>query len=321
MTAPAFISWVGHGAASLAPPAAFTGVIAHLFAFKADRVAMQRLADTLLNAASDGSVHYEAIAGQSVCTFMDMAQCTSRADAIGWVPGRECALWVPLLETSRAHLLPRLVFWAPYIYIDYSIGLLTGREVWGWSKVGGAIGMPGDAPGAASARAAAFTCSTTLFDPLDPQTRGVTKPLLTVTGSAAARPGAQPAWTDGGEASRQILAHVLGDMADEHVAALRLQPMLPAVAMKQFRDAEDPGQACYQAIVDSPARITRFGGGGVLAAADFTLAITTCASHRIVEDFLGVAPGTGSTSLPIEFAAWLAFDFEALAGRTLVARP
>lgn len=313
---PSFISWIGHGAASLAPPAAFTGVTAHVFTFKASKTAMQGLTDTLLNKASDGTVHYEALVGQSFVTFMDIAQCTSRTDAIGWVPGRECALWVPLLETSPTHLLPRVVFWAPYIYIDYTIGMLTGREVWGWSKVGATIGVANDAPSAP----AVFTCATTIFDTMQPQTQGVTKPLLTVTGKTPIAP-ASPAWTDGSEAGGYVMANLLGGVASDLLAALGLQPVLPAVAMKQFRDSQNPGLACFQGIVDSPARVTHFAGGGLLSAGDFTLAITTCASHQIVNDILGVAPNPGSTILPIEWAAWLAFNFEALPGRTLVAKP
>jgi hypothetical protein len=314
MTAqPAFISWIGHGAASLAPPAAFTGVKAHLFTFNASKTTMQKLVDALLNSASDGTVHYEALLDTSFVTFMDIARCTSKTDAIGWVPGRECALWVPLLETTTGHLFPRVVFWTPYIFIDYTIGMLTGREVWGWAKVGARIGVPGDAPGAP----AAFTCTTTVFDTFSPQTQGIAKPLLTVTGTA---PLAAPAttWTDGGEAGHYLLSNLLGSVASELLDALGLKPVLPAVAMKQFRASDDPAAACFQGIVDSPARITQFTGGGLLAAADFTLTIATCASHPIVADLLGMPATPGATKVPIAFAAWLSFDFEALPGRTLV---
>jgi hypothetical protein len=313
---PAFISWIGHGAASLAPPALFTGVAAHLFAFKANNRAMQCLTDTLLNRASDGTVRYDVIGAKSLVTFMDIAQCTSQPDAIGWVPGRECALWVPLLETWRNQHPPRIVFWTPYIFIDYTIGMLTGREVWGWAKVWAKIAVPDHA----SAAAAAFTCSTTVFDRFGPQTQGVMKPLVTVAGkSPLGHP--PPAWTNGRVAASYLADHLVSGVPSESLHALAMQPMLPAVAMKQFRDSEDPTCACFQAIVDSPARVTRFTGGAPLAAGDFTLEIATCESHRIIQDFLGAEPSPGSTVLPVELAAWLAFDFEALPGRTLAPVP
>jgi hypothetical protein len=311
---PSYISWIGHGAASLAPPGVFTGAMLHMFMFKASRPAMQCLTDALLNKASDGGLLYEAIVGRSFVSFMDIAQCTSQIDAIGWVPGRECALWVPLLETSRDGRARRIVFWTPYIFIDYTIGLLTGREVWGWSKVGARIAVPQDAPG----NTGTFSCATTVFDRLNPATMGVTEALVTVTGKL---PLAQPVpvWASGGEASNYLMTALLAgvDVDGELLEAFRLHPVIPAVAMKQVRDSADANRACFQAIVDSPAQVTRFHGGGLLAAADFKLAIRTCESHDIVRDFLGVPPDVGSTILPIELAARLEFDFKALPGMPL----
>lgn len=310
---PSYISWVGHGAASLAPPGVFTGAKAHLFMFKASKPAMQRLTDSLLNKASDGSVHYEAIVARSFVSFMDIAQCTSQTDAIGWLPGRECALWVPLLETSQGGRSRRIVFWTPYIFIDYTIGMLTGREVWGWSKVCARIALPQDLPGGA----ATFSCTTTVFDTLCATTMGTTKELVTVTGKS---PLAQPlsVWMTGREARCYLVTALLAGVERELLEAFSMHPVLPAVAMKQFRDSADPACACFQAIVDSPAQVTRFHGGGLLAAADFKLAIRTCESHAIVRDFLDVAPDPGSTTLPVELAVRLEFDFKALAGMPLV---
>jgi hypothetical protein len=50
----------------------------------------------------------------------------------------------------------------------------------------------------------------------------------------------------------------------------------------------------------------------------FTLAITTCESHRIAQDILGRAPSPGQTIVPIDWAARVSFDFAAIAG-TVVA--
>jgi hypothetical protein len=274
---------------------------------------MQRLTDTLLNKASDGRVHYEAIVGRSFVSFMDIAQCTSQTDAIGWTPGRECALWVPLLETGRSGRLPRIVFWTPYIFIDYTIGMLTGREVWGWSKVGARITLPQDSP----TNAPTFSCATTIFETLSPTTRGVTVPLVTVAGkSLLADP--TTVWTSGREASSYLQNALLAGVDRELLETLSIHPVLPAIAMKQFRDSADPASACFQAIIDSPAQVTGFQGGGLLAAGDLSLSFRTCESHTIIGDFLGLAPNPGSTLLPVEMAVRLQFDFKALAGMPVV---
>ena len=64
--------------------------------------------------------------------------------------------------------------------------------------------------------------------------------------------------------------------------------------------------------------MTGFHGGGLLSPSDFTLDVLTCESHQIVRDLLGTAPARGQTTIPIEFAAWLAFDFTALQGEVVV---
>ena len=304
---PAFIPWIGHGAASLAPPGVFTGTTAHAFVFRSDRAAMQALADRFLNAVTGGRPRYEAPVGRALASFIDVQQCTSSVDCIGWMPGRECALWVPLLEWGSG-LLPRPVLWAPYICIDYTIGELTGREVWGWSKVWARINVPD--PGAAGVPR--FTCNTTMFPVLAPETRGVFGPLFQVSGrEGAAR---EPASAGPAEA----LAHFLGGLYEvEGGGAFGFEPRLAAVALKQFRDVRDPGLACYRAICESPVQVTRFGGFGLLTAADWKLEITTCESHQIVTDFLGRTPDAGQTVLPVELALWAEVDFQALPGRVI----
>ena len=314
-TLPPFISWIGHGAASLAQPGVFTGARTYAFGFKADRAATQKVVDDLLNPVGAGRVHYLSLGWHSMVSFMTIDRCTSQVDSIGWEPGRECALWIPLLETNHERGTLRIVLWTPYIFINYTIGMLTGRDVWGWPKVWADIAVPTDSPHGGGA----FTCSTTVFDTLDASTQAQISPLLTVTSRTAlpaAGEGVQ--WTDGRDAARAIGQSLLGGFAAEHLEALLAGPTIPTVQMKQLRDSLDPGLACFQALVDSPAQMTGFHGAGLLHASDFTLDVLTCESHQIVRDLLGTTPTPGQTTLPIEFAAWLAFDFKALSGSVVV---
>jgi hypothetical protein len=310
---PPFISFIGHGAASLAQPAVFTGATSYAFGFAASRTAMQELVDTLLNPVGGTQVHYDVPVGIAMASFMGIERCTSETDAIGWEPGRECALWVPLLETDHTRGTLRLVLWTPYIFIDYAIGMLTGREVWGWPKVWGRITLAGDAPGSP----AAFGCATTLFDTLSPETQGRVAPLLTVT-SSAPLPAPATSWASGRDAAKGLADALLPGLAAELADALLGELSLSTVQLKQFRDSLAPTLACYQAIVNSPAQPTGFTGGGLLDASAFELGITTCASHQIVRDLLGTAPSPGCTTVPLLFAAWLGFDFKALPGSVVV---
>jgi hypothetical protein len=228
---------------------------------------------------------------------------------VGWLPGRECAIWVPLLEIHPGHpLRTRLVFWSPYIFIDYTIGLLTGREAWGWPKVLAKIGVASDTPAAPE-----FSCETTYFLTMAAGTRGVNGVLYRVVQEQAAA-HQPPAWQSAAEALEGMIG---GFLVGDPLYALHIQPRVPTVVLKQFRATGEPERACFQSIVDSPVEVTRFGGGGPLLDT-FSLEIATCESHTIVRDILGRAPDPGSTKLPVKFAAWVAMDFQALAGSDIV---
>jgi len=302
-----YISWIGHGTANVAPPGKFTGATTHLFAFATDVQATQSLVDTLLNAALPASIRYECSLGVSYVTFMDIEKCTSTVEIIGWVPGRECAIWVPLWERHLEDpTQDRPVLWAPYVFISYDIGMVIGREVWGWPKVIGHIDMPTQ-----SGDPALFNCSTMLFSTFSDQTQGQIGTLLSVGAEFDLDLTVQ--WTDPIEAARNIVTLSNGSEVADLLSPLGDDLKLSAVALKQLRDSDIPSVACFQAVVNSPIQFTGFRGGG-LHVGLFSLTITTCDSHGIVKDLLQQKPVTDQTRLPILFAAWLNFDFEALPG-------
>jgi len=315
---PPYISWLRHGAADLAPPGVFSDAKAHLFGFDADKHAMQALVDTLLNPAGFNPaggqvVRYEVPLGVSMVSFMDIARCTSGTEVVGWLPGRECAIWIPLIEHHQNDVLKtRIVLWAPYIFINYAIGMITGREIWGWPKVLADIAVPGDDPGTSQ-----FSCATTFFPTLSAETRGVNDTLLRVVKTRDVVEPA-PIWRTGAEAAEAVIGAFLGGVAALLVDVLRMRPHAPSVALKQFRAPGAADVACYQAITDSPIEITAFHGGGPLLDG-YALEITTCASHQIVLDLIGRTPDEGMTRLPVTFAGWVNMDFQALSGDTIVA--
>lgn len=312
MSGAPFISWLGHGAADLAPPGVFKNAAANMFAFDANVGAMQALADKLLNPAGGGQVAYTAPLPTALVSFMDIASCSSAVDVVGWLPGRETAFWVPLIETHPGDpLRDRFVLWAPYIFIDYTIGLVVGRQTWGWPKAFADITVPSDDPAAPM-----FDCATTYFPTFSQATRGVTGSLFRIVGMGAGAGRGVP-WTGGQQAFEAISGALLPGLASALVDDLGAGPRIPSVAMKQFRQPGAAQTACYQAICDSPIEITAFRGGGLLPDG-LTLEITTCESHQIITDFLGRSPSPGVTSLPIVFGLWCDMDFQALSGSDIV---
>ena len=316
MALPSYISWTGHGSSCGEPPGVFTGGTMHLFGLAADKAAMQALADKFLKPVATPDLLYEAFLDSALLTMVDIEKGTTAVEAVGWLPGRECALWIPLIETrlpSLLHPLPsiRLVMWSPYIFITYAIGMVTGREVWGWSKALGDIGFPAD--GSATPT---FILDTVIFKEFDASKPGGNARLLTLAGNGPLATAS--IWKSLEESSEEIIDKLTGGVLPAGVLNPFLTaPDFPAIALKQFRDSAKPSLACYQAIVNSPVHIKNFKGGG-LHVSTFDLQIETCASHPIAEKFLGLpAPGGSSTTVTTQWAAWVKFDFDAIAGSVI----
>ena len=310
MTEVPYISWIGHGATCLSAPDTFADATMSLFSIETDTTAVQNLVDALLNPVAPGRVRYAPALSAAIFSFSDNARCTSTADAIGFMPGRETMILVPLWEFHGTNPLPsRLVFWAPYIFIDYTIGLVTGREVWGWPKAFARIGVDTDAPGAG------FSCRTTVFPVLAPTTPAqdvVLYRIFRTNEGAKSEP-----WDSAGAAARGAVRGLLEGIAEDALQMLTRQPEIPCVVLKQFRTSDDPTICCYQAIVNSPIAVTNFAAGGPLFDS-FTAEIATCESHRIVFDLLGTMPTSPTTRLPIRFAGWARIDYAALPGSAVI---
>ena len=304
-----YISWRGHGEIDLSQPFTFTDVTAYGFVVDASQSAMQALTDELLGPATQGKVKYAVVSSAALVTFFDAARCLSDTDVVGFLPSRECAFWAPLIETWPGGEFPdRLVLWSPYVFIDNDVGLVSGREIWGWPKALASIVVATDdlqAP-------ARFTTTPTIIREFGTNQLAEKALLVSVAGT---RPiGAIP---PGAAGLFELVSEVFGGLAAMFVDAFLIEPALPAIALKQVRDSANSARACFQAIVNSPCRLTTIRGASLLVD-DFTLSVTTCASHQIMLDMFGITPAPGSTSLPVRVAGTLGFDMAVEAGSVVV---
>ena len=130
-------------------------------------------------------------------------------------------------------------------------------------------------------------------------------------------------WPDFAHALRDIVrglenaAFEILPLVERVFAGLLGAPLIHAINLKQYRDAADSTRACYQALVDSPFRLDDWKAGGMLPG-DYTVEITTCASHTIVSDLgLGtIGPGTTTVVRPL-FAFWWKMDFSTQPGTVI----
>lgn len=95
-----------------------------------------------------------------------------------------------------------------------------------------------------------------------------------------------------------------------------LNAEIPVVMLKQFRDEKNGKQACYQAIVEIPMKVSKFHAGRLLSfdslGSQFEVTFYDFASHPIVKE-LGLYKGSLQPEQPVniqpKLAFWLNFDF------------
>jgi len=104
------------------------------------------------------------------------------AQGIGWDADHEVGFFIPLNE-SGGPAGERLVFWSPYIFIDSALGMVTGREIWGFRKTMGETGMPVN-PG----DPAHYWTKTTLFQQFGLNSHGELATVLELDGASATGP-------------------------------------------------------------------------------------------------------------------------------------
>ncbi len=317
---PDYVNDKGHGEICYAIPAALSEVTAYAFPLKTDEKKLQAFIDSQLNACSGGAVKFTALPFVIYACF-NSKHCTSDTQVIGWVPDKEMAFVVPLLQHKKGELLPELTFWIPYLFMEPICGMVTGRENWGYRKMPGTLHVSAH-PGTA----AHFKADTMIFKTFSEATEGQWGTILENKGKSNMEELIS-VWDKPRQAFEKVLELIVGKIgtklvieAEEAIARAYGKPELPVVCLKQFRDAADSFKACYQALIHAPNRLDKWTGGGPLLG-DFELTITTCDSHQIVND-LGLGEvGEESTTVKPLLGFWISMDFTALNGETIWQAP
>lgn len=314
---PDYVSTYGYGEQVAQVPGLVYDATTYMFALESsDPSATQRTVDHFLNDPAGGAVHYEVLGSHVFVSFL-AAKLTSIPQAIGWIPDHEAAFWVPLLGTTGPDRDdPRLLWWNPYLVLDNGVGVVTGREVWGFRKETGAVTMPAEADDPMQ-----FVARALVYDPLATDTQGRHEILISIESDGTLGP-LDVAWHDMKAAWREVrdLWEVRQELDSMNVSSLKLlcsilddlkHHQVGIVNLKQFRDAEDTTKACYQAIIEGPCTVKEFGGAGPLGG-EFRVTIPEWQSHRIVS-----ALGLSGGELTAEFGWWVKMNFTADPGKAV----
>lgn len=316
---PPYVSGLRHGEQSFQPPGLTKGGRIHVFPVAGDPARMQAFVDATFTVPSRGQVRYAVLGSHALVMLYDAPELTSLSQIVGTIPDRECGFCIPLLRLSPRG--PKLVFWIPYLFIDSSIGMVTGREIWGFPKEIGTFVFPGPTD------PARFVVSATIFPRLSPTTQGTLSPLVQVE-----RPGvygtAVRAWDAPGAWLRELVHGLTGgtgrvgsrSVADvlEHDVLDLFDPFAMTIAnLKQFRDAVEPTRACHQSITETPLRfdLSTFRGAGSLGDG-WQLTLTPAQSHEIARDL-----GLPASPIPIVSPSYIDIGFTAAGGSVIWKAP
>lgn len=308
------------------PPFECSGVRLYVLVLEAHTDELRTLCDRWLNEPTRGQQRWRPASPHVLLTFVYMSRLVSddpHDRALGGMTECECGVWVPIVDDRR----DRFAWTVPYIWVNSDAALAGGREVFGFPKRIGRIGVPHDDKIPDALDVSALTLKR--FDP-----DGIAKQhrVLRATPNTRAGEPLDRHWTElphicrdlgrlvesehgpvtvGHDSTRREVASVragdtVGELSGPAVACLLGEQLMamhvPMVFLKQFRDATYPTKACYQAVVETVNRVTDFEGGGPLPV--FTVKIEDLASVPFGRE-LGMSPGTHETRAGF----WVDFSF------------
>ncbi|MEM8805458.1 MAG: hypothetical protein AAGF01_05465 [Cyanobacteria bacterium P01_G01_bin.38] len=295
----------------------------YAFFFEGALSNLQKLCDRYLNEPSKGRVHYRPATHFVLVTFGENPELRSQAPSqkdTGFVPEHEVIIWVLTMagrQIGPLFWVDHLAWFTPYLFVDSSYAMATGREVYGFPKEWGWVEMPTEPQTLDHLKVEAA-----VFPTFGPTVGATRKPVISLNRVNRDQPLHLPRlWRTQQDCFQAITQELFGEDKEIVIPGLGLPihalfslltRSVPFVFLKQFRDAQHGQQPCYQAIIEADTQLVKFRGGGLIEH-PFKAQINNFASHPIVSDF-----GLGGPSPPVKFAFWTEFDFTIERGKEIV---
>ncbi len=289
-----------------------------------DASALQRTLDKYLNEPV-GRTRYRALGDVVLVGDAPIGSTQSLTppdSSMGYTPETDIAFWMPIVVGDDVHgeWKPKSLAWfLPYVWVDVPTTVTTGREVYGYPKE---LGWMSEAPGG-------FSLEAMVLPTYSAETKLVRRPVLTIEKTGEGPGHLEQAWEDLesalGDLFRMLYprghAPISGLELAIDAAEMALKAEVPMVFLKEFRDVVRPERACYQAVLESPAKVEKFRGAKVLWG-DYRLTVQDWASHPIAAELglvpAGTSPSPGTaTEVPVQMAFEIDFDFRVELGRNI----
>jgi uncharacterized protein with NAD-binding domain and iron-sulfur cluster len=282
---------------------------------KGDLTKLQTSIDGTLNVTAGGKLNFQVISPYVLLTFTNVGHAYSQNpvdQAKGWIQETDIITWVMVGQIAANGKLERIFFYPFHIFVNDTMALINGRELFGYPKYDCQYTMPG-------VNSSQTDCSLTVkgFQPFSSSTEIAWQPLLEVNAVTNNRPHKV---INGGwlEFLEEVFA-ILKSMPDflnmdvagwEDVISMLFVPRVDQIFLKQFPDSAGM-KAVYQSILVAPAMVDKIHSVKLLGD-DYTLNLHQVASFPLA-DSLGLTLGTQNVLLPFN----LNFDFSVPPGEVL----
>ena len=256
--------------------------------FHADSDRLTALCDQYLNAPSEGETKYRPLMSHIAVVFADMQASSGdeRDRQVGRLPETEVSFWILTLAMKKVggvFVPDHLAWFLPFLFVDESNVIATGREVYGFNKQAGQIQKP------ASVQRPEFSLDVVGMQEFKPEATGQLERLLHVRcADHTDGHAASGNWQSWDKATAAITPEILKTLAIDsrnkaaEIATLLVTHQMRLVFLKQFRDVTNTQQACYQAIIEAPLMVQTFRQGGFLAG-KFVMNVNRLDSHPLAE--------------------------------------
>lgn len=300
-----------NGSMAFPPPFQETGSHFNNFVYTVDPKKLQKVCDQWFNIPSNGEVYYQPLLPVVLVTFGD---CQSARPDVGpykdwgFIKYREVIFsifTVRLIKKGGIWLADHVGALVPYIFVDDSIVMAAGREVYGMPKIMSTIQIPENIH-EGSPKFSLASVSTQQFDP---NIAFQNLPIASIE-QEKSNDATPHRWADMKTAFEEIKHLIFGgnhitlpdfDLLIE-MGKVFLEQKLPFSSLRQLRNIDSSDTAAYQAIVDFYARMTKFESAGLLPG-NYRLNLPDNKLFPIAED-LGLQDGQLADA-----AFWLKWNF------------
>lgn len=265
------------------------------FMLEADRTKLEAFCRKVFDDPSGGAVRVMPLTSVMMMTIVDIASGRFvDAGRMGWSRERELTFWIPavrIAERDGRTVATHFDMVMPYLVLDNPVAIASGREIFGYFKQAGVIGLPGDR-GRSGDDISVDLFATRSFGR---DSEEVMQRLLTLTPVGSNRGAVLPGIRTFEDGARALHAHLRARTSTWHpdlgfdIDLLKnvLARRVPQLFLKQFRDVADGSLACYQAITEAMGEVTRFDAAPQLV--EYEMALAPLDSSPIADDF-GFAP-------------------------------